>query len=133
MIEHEDDASGQDIEISNTTDWVKFNTISDQTSNDPFKIEGEDLAKVSGLSATFRRKMNRDIQKSFTGIDGSKTQQNLLAQAITGYALFDLIEPPYNLEYLSTIYEISPYNFAAINAKVANIVGLGYDFIETKN
>lgn len=76
--------------------------------------------------------MNRDIQKSFTGIDGSKTQQNLLAQAITGYALFDLIEPPYNLEYLSTIYEISPYNFAAINAKVANIVGLGYDFIETK-
>lgn len=132
MIEHEDDASGQDIEISNTTDWVKFNTISDQTSNDPFKIEGEDLAKVSGLSATFRRKMNRDIQKSFTGIDGSKTQQNLLAQAITGYALFDLIEPPYNLEYLSTIYEISPYNFAAINAKVANIVGLGYDFIETK-
>lgn len=132
MIEYEDDASGQDIEISNTTDWVKFNTISDQTSNDPFKIEGEDLAKVSGLSATFRRKMNRDIQKSFTGIDGSKTQQNLLAQAITGYALFDLIEPPYNLEYLSTIYEISPYNFAAINAKVANIVGLGYDFIETK-
>lgn len=132
MIESEDDTSGQDIEISNTTDWVKFNTISDQTSNDPFKIEGEDLAKVSGLSATFRRKMNRDIQKSFTGIDGSKTQQNLLAQAITGYALFDLIEPPYNLEYLSTIYEISPYNFAAINAKVANIVGLGYDFIETK-
>ena len=132
MIEYEDDTSGQDIEISNTTDWVKFNTISDQTSNDPFKIEGEDLAKVSGLSATFRRKMNRDIQKSFTGIDGSKTQQNLLAQAITGYALFDLIEPPYNLEYLSTIYEISPYNFAAINAKVANIVGLGYDFIETK-
>jgi capsid portal protein len=76
--------------------------------------------------------MNRDIQKSFTGIDGAQTQQNLLAQAITGYALFDLIEPPYNMEYLSTIYEISPYNFAAINAKVANIVGLGYDFIETK-
>lgn len=132
MIEYEDDLSGQDIEISNTTDWVKFNTIPDQTSNDPFKIEGEALTKVSGLSPTFRRKMNRDLQKSFTGIDGAQTQQNLLAQAITGYAMFDLIEPPYNLEYLSTIYEISPYNFAAINAKVANIVGLGYDFIETK-
>ena len=132
MREYEEDSSGQDIEISNTTDWVKFNTIPDQTSNDPFKIEGEALTKVSGLSPTFRRKMNRDLQKSFTGIDGAQTQQNLLAQAITGYAMFDLIEPPYNLEYLSTIYEISPYNFAAINAKVANIVGLGYDFIETK-
>jgi capsid portal protein len=30
------------------------------------------------------------------------------------------------------IYEISTYNYAAINAKVANIVGLGYDFTETK-
>ena len=40
--------------------------------------------------------------------------------------------PEYNLDYLSTIYEISPYNYAAINAKVANIVGLGFDFIETK-
>jgi PBSX family phage portal protein len=56
----------------------------------------------------------------------------LLAQAITGYAMFDLIEPPYNLEYLSQVYEISPYNYAAINAKVSNVVGLGFDFIETR-
>jgi PBSX family phage portal protein len=132
MTEFEEDSLNRDIEISNTADWIKFNSTPNETTNDPFKIEGEALTKVSGLSPTFRRKMNRDIQKSFTGIDGAQTQQNLLAQAVTGYAMFDLIEPPYNLEYLSTIYEISPYNFAAINAKVANIVGLGYDFIETK-
>jgi PBSX family phage portal protein len=132
MTEFEEDSFSRDIEISNTADWIKFNSTPNETTNDPFKIEGEALTKVSGLSPTFRRKMNRDIQKSFTGIDGAQTQQNLLAQAVTGYAMFDLIEPPYNLEYLSTIYEISPYNFAAINAKVANIVGLGYDFIETK-
>jgi PBSX family phage portal protein len=76
--------------------------------------------------------MNRDIQKSFTGIDGAQTQQNLLQAAITGYAMFDLVEPQYNLEVLSKIYEISPYNYAAINAKVSNIVGLGFDFIETR-
>jgi PBSX family phage portal protein len=46
--------------------------------------------------------------------------------------MFDLIEPPYNLDYLSQIYEISPYNYAAINAKVSNIVGLGHDFVETR-
>jgi PBSX family phage portal protein len=129
FIEDEDSA---DISISNMADWMKFNTPTQSTSNDPFKIEGEELSKVSGLGASFRRKMNRDLQKRFQGIEGTETQQNLLAQAITGYAMFDLIEPPYNLDYLSKIYEISPYNYSAINAKVSNIVGLGHDFIETR-
>lgn len=132
MTEFVEDEVSNNIEISNLNDWVKFNTPMDLKSNDPFKIEGEDLTKVSGLSPTFRRRMNRDIQKRFTGVDGTGTQQNLLQAAVTGYAMFDLVEPPYNLEYLSTIYEISPYNYAAINAKVANIVGLGFDFIETR-
>jgi PBSX family phage portal protein len=131
-MDHIEDDNTEEIQISNAADWVKFNSPITQKTNDPFKIEGEDLVKVSGLSPTFRRKMNRDLQKRFTGIDGTGTQQNLLAQAITGYAMFDLIEPPYNLEYLSQVYEISPYNYAAINAKVANIVGLGFDFIETR-
>ena len=71
------------------------------------------------------------FRSKFEGLDGAKTQQNLLAQAITGYAMFDLVMPPYNLDYLSVIYEISPYNYAAINAKVANIVGLGFNFVES--
>jgi PBSX family phage portal protein len=121
-----------DIEISNTADWVDFYSTKVEKTTDPFKLEGEDLVKISGLSPAFRRKMNRDIQKSFTGIDGAKTQQNLLQAAVTGYAMFDLVEPQYNLETLSKIYEISPYNYAAINAKVSNIVGLGFDFIETR-
>jgi PBSX family phage portal protein len=131
-MDHIQDDRDEDIQISAAADWVKFNSPVVQKTDDPFKIEGEDLAKMSGLSPAFRRKMNRDLQKRFVGIDGTGTQQNLLAQAITGYAMFDLIEPPYNLEYLSQVYEISPYNYAAINAKVANIVGLGFDFIETR-
>jgi PBSX family phage portal protein len=131
-MEHVEDDNTQDIEISNSADWFKFHNQPVQKTNDPFKIENEEISKVSGLSPAFRRKISRDLQKRFAGIDGTETQQNLLAQAITGYAMFDLIEPPYNLEYLSKIYEISPYNYAAINAKVANIVGLGFDFIETR-
>ena len=125
----EDDNEMQDsINISNVADWMKFNAPSASTETDPFKVDGEELRKINGLGSSFRRKMGRDLQKRFVGIDGTATQQNLLAQAITGYAMFDLIEPPYNLEYLSKIYEISPYNYAAINAKVSNIVGLGYSF-----
>ena len=125
------DDSSQDIQLTNVDDWMQFNKGVESTDNDPFNIEEEELKKVRGLSPTFRRKMSREFQKKFEGLDGAKTQQNLLAQAITGYAMFDLIQPPYNLEYLSRIYEISPYNYAAINAKVANIVGLGFNFVES--
>ena len=127
----DNDTFSNEVSISNSSDLFSFSQPV-VIETDPFKIEGEDLKKVIGLSPAFRRKMSRDLQKSFTGIDGTGTQQNLLQQAVTGYAMFDLVQPVYNLEYLSKIYEISPYNYAAINAKVANIVGLGYEFVESK-
>ena len=129
---HEEDSVSQEIEISNTADWIKFNNPTDELSSDPFDINGEDLKKINGIGPTFKRKISRTLEKRFVGVDGAQTQQNLLAQAITGYAMFDLVQPPYNLEYLARVYEISPYNYAAINAKVANIVGLGFDFVETR-
>ena len=125
-----EDNSENIIDISNNADW--FSLKKDEVSNDPFAAGLEDLKKVSGLGSAFKRKISREFSKAFSGREETGTQQNLLAQAITGYAMFDLVEPPYNLEYLSKVYEISTYNYAAINAKVANIVGLGYDFIETK-
>jgi PBSX family phage portal protein len=124
--------SVQNIEISNSTDWIRFSSKEASVDNDPFNIGELELKKVNGLSTNFRRKMSREFSKRFIGQDGTGTQQNLLQQAVTGYAMFDLVQPVYNLEYLSKIYEISPYNYAAINAKVANIVGLGYTFVETK-
>lgn len=130
-IEEEDDNVQDVVKISNSADWMIRNSAP-VVAADPFNISGEDLKKVRGLSASLKRKISRDLQKKFEGVEETATQQILLAQAITGYSTFDLIEPPYNLDYLSTIYEISPYNYAAINAKVANIVGLGYDFIETR-
>lgn len=132
MIEYEENSNSSNIEISNVADWMRFNNSITEKSNDPFSVEGEEILKISGLSPAIRRRASRDIQKKFVGKDGSSTQQLLTQQAVSGYALFDLVMPEYNLDYLSTIYEISPYNYAAINAKVANIVGLGFDFIETK-
>jgi PBSX family phage portal protein len=127
----EDDASSSNqIELSNAADWFQFKK--EKEHFDPFAIELEEIKKLRGLGPTFKRKVNRDFAKAFDGMGGTGTQQNLLAQAITGYAMFDLIQPVYNLEYLSQIYEVSTYNYAAINAKVANIVGLGYSFTETK-
>ena len=124
------DAIEEEISIFNSSD--KFAFASEENSDDPFSIDLEGIKKLNGLSPAFRRRVGREFQKSFTGRDGSATQQNLLAQAITGYAMFDLVQPVYNMEYLSKIYEVSTYNYAAINAKTANVVGLGYDFLETR-
>ena len=134
-MQFEEDGSSESlgrIQITSASDFFQLNKGAEKDPSDPFLIQEDDLRKVSGLSATFRRKMGREITKAFSGREETGTQQNLLQQAVTGYAMFDLVEPPYNLEYLSKIYEISTYNYAAINAKVANIVGLGYDFIETR-
>ena len=124
------DAIEEEISIFNSSD--KFAFASEENSDDPFSIDLEEIKKLNGLSPAFRRRISREFQKSFTGREGSATQQNLLAQAVTGYAMFDLIQPVYNMEYLSKIYEVSTYNYAAINAKTANVVGLGYDFLETR-
>lgn len=119
-----------EVSVKNSSDLFSFKKEKDHV--DPFAVGLDDLKKVRGLGTNFKRKVNRDFAKSFTGKDGSGTQQNLLQQAVTGYAMFDLVQPIYNLEYLSQIYEVSTYNYAAINAKVANIVGLGYSFMETR-
>ena len=119
-----------EVSVKNSSDLFSFKKEKEHV--DPFAIGMEDLKKVRGLGTNFKRKINRDFAKSFTGKDGSGTQQNLLQSAVTGYAMFDLVQPVYNLEYLSQIYEVSTYNYAAINAKVANIVGLGYSFMETR-
>ena len=119
-----------EIQLSNVDDWFSFKKQAEHV--DSFNIDLEEIKKLNGLSPAFRRKVGREFQKSFTGINGTATQQNLLQQAVTGYAMFDLVQPVYNLEYLSQVYEISTFNYAAINAKVANIVGLGYTFMETR-
>jgi PBSX family phage portal protein len=122
--------TNNDIQLSSVADWFSFKKESEHL--DAFNIDLEEIKKLNGLSPTFRRKVSREFSKAFSGKDGTGTQQNLLQQAVTGYAMFDLVQPVYNLEYLSQVYEVSTYNYAAINAKVSNIVGLGYDFVETR-
>lgn len=122
---------------------------------DIFSISGEDLSKLTGLGHNFRRKMNREIEKAAkivnstgggafsgmtnvappvnlptTGKDGAHSKK-LEPVEVTAYQLFSVVQPTYNLDYLAKIYEINSSNYAAIHAKTANVVGLGYDFVET--
>ena len=118
---------------------------------DPFAKKWEDLKTLSGLEKNFKRRSDR-IAKSyesldFTGIDTTNQgyQNSALARNTgingstskeinpgsvfhNGYGMFDVITPPWNLYELANYYDTSFANHAAIDAKVENIVGLGYDF-----
>jgi PBSX family phage portal protein len=118
---------------------------------DPFNKKWDDLKLFSGLDKNFRRRSDR-VSKAYesavptnvntlsdsylnsasarsTGLDGAGTKQiNPGTVFNNGYGIFDVITPPWNLYELANYYDTSFANHAAIDAKVENIVGLGYDF-----
>lgn len=98
---------------------------------DPFRKRGEKIKELGGLSATTKRRISRNIKKYATGTSSDAGTKQEYEQLPTGYALFDLVEPPFNMEYLAKLYEISAAHHAAVNAKVVNTVGLGVEFRES--
>jgi PBSX family phage portal protein len=122
---------------------------------DPFSKKWDDLKSLSGLEKNFKRRSDRIVKAydslSFTGVDtlNQGYQDSALATSTgqngatskeinpgsvfhNGYGMFDVITPPWNLYELANYYDTSFANHAAIDAKVENIVGLGYDFHVSK-
>lgn len=118
-------------------------TINSFKEQDPFNKSWDNLKDYSGLDQNFRRRTARNIGKAAdvnsaayqdsanvtpTGVDAGSKAINPGTVYRNGYGLFDVITPPYNLYELANFYDTSFANHAAIDAKVANIVGLGYSF-----
>ena len=119
------------VEVSLGSVYTK-KALMDET-DDPFMAAGDSVRKMLGVSPALKRKTSREMTKYHTGIDGaaSKKMETNDTVGITGYTLFDVIQPPYNLDYLAKLNELSAPHYAAVKAKVANIVGLGYELVET--
>ena len=112
---------------------------------DPFNKVWSELKTYSGLGNNFKRRTNRIAEKSLapdnmqgymdsaranqSGIDGARSKEiNPGTVYRNAYGLFDVITPPWNVYELANFYDTSFANHAAIDAKVENVVGLGYDF-----
>jgi len=121
-------------------------TVNSFKEQDPFNKSWDMLKDFSGLEQNFRRRTARNLNKfadvnnaayldsanvTPSGVDASSKQINPGTVYRNGYGLFDVITPPYNLYELANFYDTSFANHAAIDAKVANIVGLGYSFEPT--
>ena len=122
-----DDDDSQLIKVSLGTQ--SSGLLAESSFEDPFIKSWNELSKLEGLNANFKRKATR-LEKAYTGLDDAKSKK-LDPLDLTGYSLFQIVQPPYNLMYLAQLYDLSPFHHAAINAKAANVVGLGYRFEET--
>ena len=124
----------------------KEKSVDEFSGKDPFSKSWDSLKGFSGLTANFKRRTSR-VSKSFTATTDAYLNTALAVRTGTGaqskeinpgsvfhngYGLFDVITPPWNLYELANYYDTSFANHAAIDAKVENIVGLGYDFDMSK-
>ncbi len=74
-----------------------------------------------------------DITKGHqTGLGDSGSKSEVENEKDSNYyGKYRLVEPPYNLNNLAKIYEKSPSQMAAVDAKVSGIVGQGFKFVES--
>ena len=153
MQQEQSDSLITDIRIDNVEKDLLI-----KTPKDEFAKSYEEILSLGGLSQNFKRSAKRKIEKAVSSVTGPQstvggtTQYDLYGRPIisdgnsftgdeaqskqiilirAGYGLFDAVEPPYDQYQLAKIYELSAPNYAAINAKAANIVGLGYDLVPT--
>jgi PBSX family phage portal protein len=115
----------------------------DVSKMDPFSVEWDELKNYAGLDLNFKRRTARNLSKTEvsdaymdsasaidTGINGAKSKKlNPGTVYRNAYGIFDIITPPYDVYQLASYYDTSFANHAAIDAKVENTVGLGYDFV----
>lgn len=111
-------------------------------SNDPFSKSWDEVKNFSGIDANFKRRAARlsktevsdaymDSANAFSTGRGDAKSKKLNPGVVyrNAYGIFDVITPPYDVYQLAGYYDTSFANHAAIDAKVENTVGLGYDFV----
>lgn len=96
------------------------------TPADQFQIDSDDFIKVFGgkMGKNAVRRAKYKINKYVSGLEGTGSKS--IEGELSAYDLLEAVPPPHNLQYLAELYERSSWNYAAINAKVANVCGLGY-------
>ena len=100
------------VEIDDVS-YVGFDVVS--THTDHFK-----KLDVSSLPTKMKRKANSLIKKAID-TEGA-TSKYIDPETIDGYALFDVVTPPYDLDTLAELYEQSSIHYAAVNARTMNTV-----------
>lgn len=102
-------------------------------NTDPFAKKATEYNSYEGLTPVFKSNNTKSFNKFQRGLDGAESKQIHEKEWLSGYDTFEVVVPPENLDHLAQLYTLpsAAPHYAAVNAKVANIVGLGYRLVET--
>jgi len=91
-------------------------------------VEDDPFTKVSfsSLSPKMKRKASK-LSKKFEGTDGTSTKY-IDPETLDGYSLYDIVNPPYDLDTLAGLFDSSAIHNASVMARVMNTVGVGFEF-----
>jgi len=94
-------------------------------------VDDDPFMKVSfdSLSPKMKRKVMR-LSKKFEGTDGTQSKY-IDPETLDGYSLYDIVNPPYDLDTLAGLFDSSAIHNASVMARVMNTVGVGIEFQET--
>ena len=123
-VEYVEDTTQIEVSVGSVRD------VASADDSDPFAVPASDIRKMAGVSDALKKKSYRTMTKMHRGVGGAESKK-IEFEETGGYSLFEVVLPPYNLDYLARLYEISAVHKSAVDAKVANIVGLGFDLVET--
>lgn len=128
--EAEDNFSQSELVQAYRSRTVTVKYKGDDADFDVFTQPG--VRKMKGLDRNFIRRKDRELTKAYTNQSGKAKSKQINVDDMYGYDYLECITPPYNMDYLAKLYEISPAHMAAVDAKVESVFGLGYDWIESK-
>jgi len=111
------------IEIDDvTSSYTNETSITVTESRDVFKLD-IDLEKQP-------KKVQKLAKRFQEGADGTKSAF-VDPEMRNGYGLFDIVEPPYNLEILASLFEENAVHHASVLARTMNTVALGHRWEDT--
>lgn len=115
--------SNDTLYLDNEVEIQILNSITSVASSD-----NDDFAKP--VPEHIIKMMPRDIRKRAVGRGGAGSKAKSSDELIA-YDVFQLVPPPYNLDYLAKLYEKNTAHNAAVTMKAINIAGLGYKIINS--
>lgn len=97
--------------------------------------------EVDGFKEPIKKHLSRQSKKTKNkfyklrkqwgvGSDGARSKYED-PELVNGYGMFDVVEPPYNLDTLASLFDENAIHNACIMARTMNTVGLGFNWEDT--
>jgi PBSX family phage portal protein len=120
----------EEIIVDDVMDSRTFSpTINVSEETDAFK---EPIRKHLAKQSKKTKNKFYKLRKQYgVGADGAKSKFED-PELVNGYGMFDVVEPPYNLDTLASLFDENAIHNACIMARTMNTVGLGYIWEDTQ-